>query len=541
MILVAGAACSNDFLEKNNQDLYTLNDTLYLNSSQESIETSVEMPGVVNADFSIFMQPKWLLFKSMHGEIVNGNVPLSVRLVDGFFPVGYQVYYGAIILNVENIGLVSFTVACANYGSPVLECSISSLAFESPGSRVFTIKNTVDGILKWKMAGVPDWLIFSPSDGSISNGSSVVVTASLNFNNISLQQDLTGSVQIQSNSVTGNLTIPVHVLAAATVPPETIQISGVVTDAEFSIEPGIIVISTKFPNSLIIFNSLTDQVNSVPLDKTPGCISVSDDGKKVVIGYTVSSVGYFDIENLQMIQEFPVDCVPFDIVYGNNGWSYISPTVDQWVNFRNLNLGSGELFQNSGFMIYEKTLLKKIPGKPFLVGTGTMVSPSGILIFDITKGKASDTTTYFHTPLEKFWISRDGKKLYDNFRHIYNLPDFDGQYHIPSPPLYGQLESDATGIVTLEDCPAVNSIFVAFSFNWAVNSSAISQYNATNLNQIRTLSVSPVYITENGNEKLYDTSPRFIFVNKEGSKIFAIKNLKEQYSQDYWTMEILGL
>jgi len=129
--LITGISCSDDFLSKNEVDLYTLSDTLKLNNTQENVDTYVHLPVLINSDYTIFMQPKWLSFKSMHGEVTGGSVPLSFSIVKDDITAGYQTHYGTIMLDVDNIGLISFVVAYSNYGSPTLQCSVSSLNFES--------------------------------------------------------------------------------------------------------------------------------------------------------------------------------------------------------------------------------------------------------------------------------------------------------------------------------------------------------------------------------------------------------------------------
>jgi len=541
---LTATSCSDAFLDKNNQDLYTLADTLYLNNYQVSIETTVQIPVTTNSDFSIFMQPKWLSFDSMHGKITGGSVPLSFSIENGFFSGGYQTYYGTIILDVDNLGLVSFTVACADYGSPSINCSISTLNFISSGTQMFTIGNTSEGILKWKITGMPDWIIFSPASGSLNNGYSSSVVATLNYTNIPSGQDLSGTIQIQSNSVTGNITIPVYISAKAIIPSEVRQINGIVTDAEYNHESGTMAICTKSPNSLIVFNTYTKESGTISLSKSPNCVCLSEDGHKAVIGYSEPSISYIDVDNLEITRDYIIDCVPYDIALGNNGWCYITPTVNQWVYFRNLNLNSGELIVGkNGFTVYERTIIRKIPHKPYLVGSRLGLSPTGILIFDVTRGPSSDTIAYYHESIFYFWISEEGTRLYTGNRNVYTLPEYDGEYHSFSPPVYGQIESEFTNITALEECPAINSIFVTSSYFYFQlgYSSLIEQFNTSSFNKIKTFNVSPVFVTENGNKTLYETSARFIFVNKEGSILYALKNLKERYNKDFWTIEEIGI
>ena len=546
LLTVSSISCSDDFLSKNNKNSYALSDTLYLNNNQEQVDTSIQVPVSANSDYTIIMQPKWLSFNSMHGKMTDGNVSLSFSIVKNDIPAGYQAQYGIIILDVKDLGLISFNVVYSNTGSPTLQCSASSLNFVSSGTQTFIIANVSEGILNWNITGIPDWLAISATSGSLTLSNSMTITASLIYDKITSGQDLSGTLQINSNSVNGSFIIAVHVTAAALVSPEVLQINGVVTDAEYNHSTGIMAICTKSPNSLIIFNTTTNVSNIISLSKTPNCVSLSEDGHKAVIGYSVSSVSYIDIDNLEISKDYEIDCIPFDIVFGDNGWCYITASVGQFNSFRNLNLNSGQLIAGTNFsLMYEKTNIKKILNKPYLVGSRTSLSPAGILIFDITKGKACDTISYYHASIGKFWISDDGTKLYEGFRNVYLLPVYDLLYHPYAPSVCGQIESDLNHISELDECTAISSIFVTYTNSGYLyisgNSSLIEQFNTTNLNKIRSFNVSPVLATENGIKTLYETSARFVFANKEGSTLYAIKNPKDTYNKDYWTIETFDL
>ena len=358
LLAVTGISCSDDFLSKNDVTLYTLYDTLYLNNYQEDVETSITLPTLVNTDYTIFMQPKWLEFGSMHGEVNNGNVPLSFSIVKENAPSGFQIHYGTIMIDIDYFGVISFIVAYFNFGYPTLQCSASSLNFESSNSQTFTISNISEGILFWKITGIPDWLIISPDSGLLYNGNSATISASLNYDNITTGQELSGTMQITSNSTTGNLTVPLYVSAKAIIPAEVRQINGIVTDAEYNHESGIMAICTKSPDKLIVFNTNANEADTISLTSTPNCVSLSEDGHKAVIGYSEPSVSYVDIDNLEITEDYTIDCVPYDIVLGDNGWCYITPTVGQWVFFRNLNLNTGQLIiGKNGNTIYERTII----------------------------------------------------------------------------------------------------------------------------------------------------------------------------------------
>lgn len=406
------------------------------------------------------------------------------------------------------------------------------------------MKNISDGILNWKITGIPDWLLISRSSGSLNYGSSIDITASLDPVSIPQGQDLSAILQILSNSTTGSYSLPVHVPAEAIVPAEVRQITGIVTDAEYNYETALMAICTKSPNSLIVFNSNTNESTTIALANTPNCVSLSEDGHKAVVGYSVPAISYINIDNKEITRDYTIDCIPFDLVFGDNEWCYITPTEDQWVRFRNLNLNSGELIPGkTAFPLFEGSVIRKIPGKPFLVGSRLSLSPTGLLIYDVTSGIANDTVSYYHESIGNFLISKDGLKLYSGYGNVYVLPAYDTDYHTSPLPVSGQIRPEFQNITAMDECPALNSIFVTSSiFHFQPGySTLIEQFNSTNLSKIKSFNTSPVSVTENGIKTSYETSARFIFVNKEGSRMYTIKNLKQNYNKDFWTVETFHL
>ena len=210
-LLITGISCNDDFLSKNNMDLYQLNDTLKLNNSQNSVSVPVQLPVNTDGDYTIFMQPKWLSFSSMHGEVKNGRFLLDFNILKNDIISSFMTHYATVMIKIEDLGMVSFLVTYENYGSPTLQCTPSSLDFKSTGSKSITIINSTDGILKWTITGVPDWLDIYPVSGSLLKDYTATVTVSLNMNKINLEQETMGSFVITGNSTTGNLSIPVHV------------------------------------------------------------------------------------------------------------------------------------------------------------------------------------------------------------------------------------------------------------------------------------------------------------------------------------------
>jgi hypothetical protein len=66
-------------------------------------------------------------------------------------------------------------------------------------------------------------------------------------------------------------------------------------------------------------------------------------------------------------------------------------------------------------------------------------------------------------------------------------------------------------------------------------------FNTSNLNKTGSVSVTPVLLTENDVWLSYETSPHYLFVNQEGSVLFAVKTVKNGFSKDYWCIETINL
>jgi hypothetical protein len=538
LFLISSVSCNNDFLSENQKSSYTLNDTLYLNNSQDNVETSILFPAKNNSDYTIFMQPKWLSFNSIHGKVVNGVLPISFSILKEKINTGYNTTYGNVVIDINDVGLLSFVVAYYDFGTPTLQCSTSSLNFDSSNNLTFTISNISDGFLLWNITGLPDWLTLSSTSGELGPGNSVSISAILNPEKINSGQELTGTLQINSNSGSTPFNIALHVPAIATIPMADTKITGIVTDAEYNQTKGIMAICTKSPNSLILYNTSSKTFNTIGLNMTPNCISMSEDGHKAVIGYSVAYVSYIDLDNSQIIKDYAINCIPFDIVLGDNFWCYIAPATGQNTDLVNLNLDSGQLVScNSLNRMYEKTIIKKVPGQPFMKGTCTALSPSGVETYDISKGIANDTIGHYHVDAYNLWISKDATKVYTQAKKVYLFLKHDILYHFDNPSIYGQIETSMNYISGFDECQAINSFFITYYGIYSPTGypGVIEQFNTTNLNLIKSYTLSSV--STDGSPTKYLTDAKYIFVNKEGSELYAVKNLKTNYNKDFWTIE----
>lgn len=544
LIILAGYSCSDDFLEKNNADWYSISDTLRIDNYNTDATVMFELPEKINTDFTVYMRPRWLAVSSPRGEVNSGRIELPLSLDENNLPFGYLAYEGRVILDIKDFGFVTFLVIFTNYGSPTITCSPSEIVFDGTSSRSFSLSTSTPGILDWSISEIPDWLNFSASSGIIYHGGTEWINVTLNNDLITPGAEMNATVRISSPHAQSPYLLKIRVTSTAVPPPGGITLGSILTDAEFNHASGILAVCTKSPNELILFNTYTWESDTIPLDKSPNCVSLSEDGHSAVIGYSVASVSHIDTDAPSITREYSVDCVPYDIVLGSGDWCYITPMEDQWETMRSLNLNTGQVMNSTNIsMIYEKTKIKKVPGNAYMVGSEIMVSPSGILLFDISGGKVNEAVTQYHESLGNFWISKDGTRIYSSSGTVFRMPEFDGTFHGNSAPVYGKFEINYKAISTLDDCTAINGVFFSISEFWNSegSSSLIEQYDATSLNKTRSFNVSPARVVVSGKEVEYETSPRFIFVNKEGTFMHVLKVPRPDYEVDGWFIETIAL
>ncbi len=540
--------CSDDFLARNEVEWYYMgySDSLFLTSYHNDVVASIDLPENIDSEFTIFQHPKWLSFNSLHGKVINGRIPLSFSIVKDYTPSPANGSYSQLILDIEDFGVVSIMVYYMNYGNPTLQCFPPELNIISTTYNSFRIANTTEGMLLWEIVATPPWLTVSDKSGYLTSGSSIGIGVHFYPDLAAPGSDLTGNILIRSNSVLGDYVLDVIVTTPDPPPPDVNRINGKVIDAEYHHDSGIMAICTKSPDQILIFNTFSGSKDSIRLNFPPACVSLSEDGQKAVVGYSIPAVSYLDLNNREIIADYDLDCIPYDIVLGENGWCYINPLSDNFVRLRNLNLNTRELIiTRNDFIFHGKTIIKKIPGKPFLVGSRIDTDPSCMLIIDVTRGIAAEDVTFYHMPVGEFWISHDGNRIFTGVsRYVYALPEYDGQFHSTPPQLIGRLESDLNSVIAFEDCPATGNIFAAcgdYSFAKGYYS-VIDQYDPNSLNRVNSFNLSPLYkLSIDGLYFPFEMSPHFIFAETTGSTLYVIEKPLGSYGYDYWTIELINI
>ncbi|MCU0460086.1 MAG: hypothetical protein MUE37_13470 [Bacteroidales bacterium] len=217
LFLLSGASCTEKFLERNNADWYSLTDSLRLDSYHETAAISIELPDRINADFTVFMRPRWLTFPSLRGRVTDGRADLILSVDRNNLPSYNYLQIGTVVLEIEDYGYVVLTVSYTDYGSPTISCSPSEIVFNLDLSQSFSLFTPSRGILVWEIREIPEWLSFSKTSGVLPYGETDWINVTIIQDKITPGVAMNASVRITGNSAAGDYLLKVTV-SASTVP-----------------------------------------------------------------------------------------------------------------------------------------------------------------------------------------------------------------------------------------------------------------------------------------------------------------------------------
>ena len=546
LLVMAFNACNSDFLDnQENEGYFTLEDTVVITNLAQESSITLTIPNAGNASYTVSVIPKWLEIDRMQGRFNNNTVELhyTVNQLPEFNQMGF--YQGQFGIHVEGLGTFYGVIYYGNLGNPTMGISPTNLSLGTSLSTTLRITNTAQsGILAWQVSDLPEWLTADQNIGFLYPNESVNIVFSRLGTNLDFG-DYESTISILNNSPTPDFRIPVSMKVVDYNDPNYLkQIEGDVVDVEYNKTAKLMAIACKSPNKLHLYQTASNTITSINLNEVPNCVSIAEDGVNIVLGNTNGTVTKINVAAPSNPTVYTLDCIPYDIVYGSNNWCYITPTEDQWVYFRSMNLETGEVTKSADqYSIYEKTIIKKIPGKDQLVATQTNLAPSGFLLFDTSLGIAKENINYWHVTLDPFWISETGDRIFCTTGKIYNIPEY-------SDDMVFETEISAVGdlgysqdyhIKWMDQSEQSTRLYVVrqnTSYYMNNEDSRVECYDSYNYEHLMNYYPSPVLLNVNAVESQYETKVSYVFASSNGTSIFLVKSAKELYGiGNHWSIE----
>jgi chitinase len=187
-----------------------------------------------------------------------------------------------------------------------------------------------------------------------------------------------------------------------------------VVDAEYSSALDRILVASADPHELHVIEPITGNEVTMALSKTPVAVSVAPDGLTAVVGHD-ALISVIDLATPSVVATYAVAAQTGDVVLSGDGYAYVMPQVDQWVEIHSIDLATGTDTTSSG-SIYAGTKAKLHPGGTAIYGADTALSPSDIERYDIEQGVAEYAyDSPYHGDYAMcgdLWLSVDGGRIF---------------------------------------------------------------------------------------------------------------------------------
>ncbi len=555
-VLLFFGGCNFDFPEANQEPVFSIDTELHFDTGVQGGVLNLGLDGMGNEPYQIVVYPQWIDIKNFEGRLQNGycSVPFDFKNVENFLFEGRAEGYVYIKLGSAGIFQVSVSYGISKIEQPPVEgevplyCSTAQIDFGTEETRhlAFTNKGEVDKT--WYIDNIPGWLSISKTSGALMAGETDILTLTVNRDGLA-PGDYSQIINLESTRPQLSHGILITMQVTETAPPVNSSVlkwfDGELKDAFFNKANNHLYLLTKSPNQLLILAPGTESLQTYPLDRIPNCMDLTADGKTIAIGYNQAYVDLINAETLERIQQYETDCVPFDLVFGENGWCYLAPETDQWVHFYSLNLETGVTYKSSSSVaIYEKSVLVKMPDKPLVYITRPQLSPTGLLIANIENGIANDTLPYWHETIgSRFWFSKDGSKILGGTKEIFQTPVYTtNSTHGEDLTKFGTIDIPGYNIQSLDYNETRQCFYaVGSDYMWtAENAETIYQVNAVSYSAVKSFKVNTYPGTLN-NRSYPKMDVHFVFTNREGTELFAIKNVARDLEMNKWAVEIFSL
>lgn len=548
-------SCDPDFTKSVVDPVYAIETNNHFSTGTTSGEISVNIPGIGSRPYTVMVYPRWMVIKKHEGKLINdaATIPFEFEGVENFVYNGRVL--GNVYVKVDGAGVFLITVT---YGTDPVEypdpdgqtpmyCSTAEINFGFQAVSDFFIANNGSITKNWHIENIPSWLKLSSTNGNLQPIQTLVINCTVNREGLA-PGTYSQIIYVESDNpqLSHGILVKMEVfdLGPRVNTAKIKWIEGTVQDAFYHKGADVLYILTESPNNLLVKTAQSDSLMAYPLDRVPNCIDVTADGKTIAIGYNQAYVDLLNAETLQRIKLYQTDCVPFDIVFGENGWCYIAPKSDQWVYFYSLNLTSGVTFHNSNlYTFYEKSVLKKMPGKPLIYSTCQSSYPSGLQIINIAGGRANDTIPKWHEELAaNLWFTDDGTKIIAGDKEIHNIPAYTTEPYFHDLPEITIFNIPENLIQSLDYNSKLQCFFAVGTDGIRVpeNSDAIYQVNEINYNPEKMVKVTPFPGVVNG-IAYPDMDVAHIFSNTAGTKLMAVKTVKTDSYLNVWALELFDL
>jgi DNA-binding beta-propeller fold protein YncE len=169
-----------------------------------------------------------------------------------------------------------------------------------------------------------------------------------------------------------------------------------VTEARYSRALDRVVMIDGGVAALFVYDPRSRQEVRVSLGATPSCLSVSPDGLSALVGHP-GSLSVVDLANGAVVTTHVTTTDPSDCVLAGNGWAYLFPWADQWVEVHGVELATGREALSAQWSIWAGARAQLAEDGTAMYSVDRGLSPVILQRWDISRGPPAQAWEYRST------------------------------------------------------------------------------------------------------------------------------------------------
>ena len=211
-------------------------------------------------------------------------------------------------------------------------------------------------------------------------------------------------------------------LAVAPSPATLWTLDQRVVDAEYDARTNVIITVSANPSRLTVIDPEARTQQPVDLAQVPLSVAINPAGTHAAVSHD-GWLSYVNLATRTVVRVYPVQSTGGDVVLGANGYAYVFPRSDQWVDIRCIDLATGLETQSPYPGPYAGALAKLHPSGDYIYSASNGLSPSDFEKYDIRTGTANVMyDSPYHGDYEfsgNLWISGDGTRMFARSGNVF--------------------------------------------------------------------------------------------------------------------------
>lgn len=318
-----------------------------------------------------------------------------------------------------------------------------------------------------------------------------------------------------------------------------------ILDAEYcSSNNSIVCISSNPQNALYTYNLDSEEWNTILLDESPNCLSLSPINAYAALGFN-NKVSLIDLESLEVTNEYKIDDQCFDIVFSSSGWVYgfCYPGIHT-TNYYSINSNSNGVKKLSITHHISESRVKIQPGEKYIYGVWASVYASEVTYkFYIGNDtlELTGSNSHDYNLDHDFWFSTNGNNLFAKSGKVFSTSR-DKDLNLSQ---IGVLEG-INRILYLEHDDNKNRTYSINEFlkNWFDDSMSTELIcHDGNFNRISKIPTNKFSRPDsNGKIVFFNSNLKYLFLDKDYSNLYIIADVIEGSGLDLrWSIQKIVL